>query len=237
MTFAPLVVTINDTVVGGEPQQVASMGNGPSVPNWSVLYGLQTPLLDTKPMELVTDLDFKAYGPAYHFSARYDKLVILPPDELSLGSGLTKRQDNKYRQRFEVKPSDAPWYCYWNNTYIEGYIYSDDNSTAATITSFPTSWPTSSPEPTETDAGAVNLAAAIPSSGSASSVSSTQSSTVSSAPSPVNLAVPSPVKARDSGSDASSPPRMPPYPRIVKIEERRLGKPEETNVVRYRWSI
>jgi hypothetical protein len=168
-------------------------------------------------MELVLDLDYKAYGPAYHFSARYDKIVILPPDELNFGSALTKRQDNKYRQRFEVKPGDYPWYCYWNNTYIEGYIYSDDNSTAASFTSFPTQWPTPTPEPT--DDGAVNIAVA---SSVGSSASPTQTTEVSATPSPVNLAVPAPVAARDSASDASSLPRMPPYPRIVKIEERRL---------------
>jgi hypothetical protein len=225
MTFAPLVITINDTVIGGETQQVASMGSGPSVPQNSVLYGLQTPLLDTKPMELVLDLDYKAYGPAFHFSARYDKLVVLPPTELSFGSGLSKRQEEKYRQRFQVQPSDTPWYCYWNSTYIEGYIYSDDNSTAASFTSFPTQWPTPTPTPTptpeSTDDGAVNVAVAVPTSSSGSS-SSTQTTTTSQTASPVNLAAPAPVRARDSASDASSPPRMPPYPRIVKIEERRL---------------
>jgi hypothetical protein len=215
MTFAPLVVTINDTVIGGETQQVASMGSGPSVPKNSILYGLQTPLLDTQPLELVLDLDCEDYGPAYHFSARYDKLVILPPNELNFGSGLTKRQDDKYRQRFKVKAGDTPWYCYWNHTYIEGYIYADDNSTASTFTSFPTQWPTPTPGPTDT--GAVNVAAAASTSGPASA---TQTTAMSPTPSPANLAAP--VRARESESDASSPPRMPPYPRIVKIEERRL---------------
>ncbi|KAI4682690.1 uncharacterized protein J4E84_007154 [Alternaria hordeiaustralica] len=221
MTFAPLVITINDTVIGGEIQQVASMGSGPSVPSNSILYGLQTPVLDTKPMELVLDLDFKAYGPAYHFSARYDKLVILSPTELSTGSGLSKRQDEKYRQRFKVQPGDTPWYCYWNETYIEGYIYADDNSTAATFTSFPTQWPTPTPTPDPTDDAAVNVAVAVPTESSVST-SSTQTTTASPTNSPVNLAAPSPVRARDSESDASSAPRMAPYPRIVKIEERRL---------------
>ncbi|KAL1800872.1 hypothetical protein ACET3X_001214 [Alternaria dauci] len=219
MTFAPLVVSINDTLIGGESQQVASIGVGPSVPKGSILYGLQTPVLDTQPMDLVLDLDYKAYGPAYHFSARYDKIVILPPDELNFGSGLTKRQDDKYRQRFEVKPGDYPWYCYWNRTYIEGYIYSDDNSTAASFTSFPTQWPTPTPEPTDDRAANIAVATSI-----SSSASPTQSPEPSVTPSPVDLAVPAPAPAakRDSASDASSTPRMPPYPRIVKIEERRL---------------
>jgi hypothetical protein len=218
MTFAPLVITINDTTVGGESIQVASMGRGPSVPYGAILYGLQTPLLDMKPMELVLDLDYKAFGPAYHFSARYDKLVILPPEELNFGSGLTKRQADKYRQRFEVKPGDSPWYCYWNHTYIEGYIYSEDNSTAASLTSFPTQWPTITSTVVDT---AVVVAATAPATISGPfQTMSMQPATVVAIPSAAPT--PSAISARDAASDASSPPRMPPYPRIVKIEERRL---------------
>jgi len=224
MTFAPLVLTINDTVVGDQTFQVASMNSGPSVPNKSILYGLQSPVLEMKPMELVLDLDYKAYGPAYHFSARYDKLVILPPDELNLGAGLTKRQDEKYRQRFQVKPGDYPWFCYWNSTYVEGYIYSEDNSTAASFTSFPTQWPTPTPSSADTSrSAAVTVAAAATATTSSSTLSaSTQPAAVAVTPSSVPMDVVVPISGRDTSSDASSAPRMPPYPRIVKVEERRL---------------
>jgi hypothetical protein len=220
MTFAPLVLTINDTLISGEFMQVASMERGPSVPNGAILYGLQTPDLDLKPMELVLDLDYKAYGPAYHFSARYDKLVILPPEELNFGSGLTKRQSEKFRQRFEVKPGDSPWYCYWNHTYIEGYIYAEDNSTAASLTSFPTQWPMVTSTVSGKDVIVAPTAITVTVSGSDTTSGSPQTmpATITSTPS----SLPSPVAARDAPSDTSSPPRMPPYPRIVKIEERRL---------------
>jgi hypothetical protein len=219
MTFAPLVLTINDTTVGGKSIQVASMGRGPSVPNGAILYGLQTPMLDLKPMELVLDLDYKAYGPAYHFSARYDKLVVLPPEELNFGSGLTKRQPEKYRQRFEVKPGDAPWFCYWNHTYIEGYIYSEDNSTAASLTSFPTQWPTATSSIPQT---AVVVAVATAAAASTTSGPQTMAFPPATVVQPMSPSSPSPIVARDAASDDSSPLRMPPYPRIVKIEERRL---------------
>jgi len=223
MTFAPLVITINETVIGDETFQVASMNSGPSVPNKSILYGLQSPVLEMKPMELVLDLDYRAYGPAYHFSARYDKLVILPPEELNLGSGLKKRDDQKYRQHFQVKPGDYPWFCYWNGTYVEGYIYSEDNSTAASFTSFPTQWPT----PTSSESGtsstaAVTVAAAMATTSSSSLSASTQPAAVAATPSSVPMNGVIPHAGRDTSSDASSPPRMPPYPRIVKVEERRL---------------
>jgi hypothetical protein len=234
MTFAPLVITVNDTETDdGETIQVASMGSGPSVPNGSILYGLQTPLLDMQPMQLVLDLDYKALGPAHHFSAFYDKLVILRPEELNnLGSGSASGIKNRqspdvYRQRFQVQPGDYPWYCYWNQTYIEGYIYSEDNSTAASITSFPTQWPTTSPTPLSLDTASIGVPGAEV---ITTTITTITTSSYSSFPTVVQSAevvspTPSPAPAvkRDSASDASSPPRMAPYPRIVKIEERRLS--------------
>ncbi|KAF1837341.1 hypothetical protein BDW02DRAFT_586763 [Decorospora gaudefroyi] len=216
MTFAPLVITINETTVSGESRQVATMGSGPSVPNGSILYGLQSPQLNSKPLELVSDLDYKAYGPAYHFSARYDKLVILPPEELnySLGSAFTKRQSGKFRQRFEVKSGDNPWFCYWNQTYIEGYIYSQDNSSAASLTSFPTQWPT---------ATSTILDTAVAGAATAATMTNGNSQLPSSQPPPVvETPASATVAAREVPTDDASPPRMLPYPRIIKIEERRL---------------
>lgn len=215
MTFAPLVITVNETVVGGDTVQVASLGPGPSVPKNSILYGLQTPQLNKQPMELVLDLDFKSYGPAYHFSARYDKLVILPPEQLNLGSTIAKRQNSKYRQRFEVKPGDYPWYCFWNETYIEGYIYVQDNSTAASFTSFPTEWPT--PTSSVSDTVAIEALTVTATTTDVKTVDITPSAKTNPTPSP------SQVKARDAPPPDNSPPRMPPYPRTVKIEERRLA--------------
>jgi hypothetical protein len=188
------------------------MKSGSQVPDNAIPYGLQTPDLSLQPMQLVIDLDYKAYGPAYHFQTRYDKLVILRPEELSPNSGLTKRQDDKnFRQRFLVKPGDLPWYCFWNNTYIEGYIYVEDNSTAALFTVFPTQAPSGLPSASYDTAGFL----AAPTTG----VLPTGSVPVS----PSGVApTPSPVARRDAQQDAAAPPRMPPYPRIVKIEERRL---------------
>lgn len=193
------------------PVQVASLKTGTQVPDGTILYGLQTPDLPAQALQLVLDLDYRAYGPAFHFQSRYDKLVILRPEELNTFGGVAKRQDPTLRQRFQVKPGDLPWYCYWNQTYIEGYIYAEDNSTAASFT-FPTAAPSGSPSVSYDMAGFLATAstAAVPSTGTlpASSASVT--------------ATPAPVARRDAQSDAAAPPRMPPYPRIVKIEERRL---------------
>ncbi|KAF2852413.1 hypothetical protein T440DRAFT_393121 [Plenodomus tracheiphilus IPT5] len=217
MTFAPLVLTINDTSEAPGCQQLASMKQGASVPGGTILYGLQTPQLDMESMDLVIDLDYKAYGPAFHFKTRYDKLVILRQEELSVLQGLTKRQDESgFRQRFQVRPGDNPWYCFWNDTYIEGYIYSMDNSSAASYTVLPTQ-SSSSPTPTSLNTAAVNVATAA----TMTSGSSIYPTTSTTAAAQTNISA----VRRDSnagGSDPAAAPRMSPYPRIVKIEERHI---------------
>ncbi|KAH7138993.1 hypothetical protein B0J11DRAFT_32344 [Dendryphion nanum] len=209
MTFAPLVLTVsNPSNPGGRPLanlQALTKADG------SVQYGVQPPSLPIQPMpmQLVVDLDYKAYGPAFHFSARYDKVVVLNSIEFAAGSALNSRQEKppdkpSYRHRFQVLPGDAPWFCVWNSTYIEGYIYAKDNSTAATFSAFPTAWPSN----------------AYGSSVSAESLPPLTSESGS----PAQTASPTIRRKKRGDSDY---PRYPPYPRIVKIEERRLpGSPQ-----------
>ena len=217
MTFAPIILTINNTGVDsdGNTQQKVSIRGGASL-DGVIQYGVQTPQLDLEPMQLVMDLDYKNYGPAYHFSARYDKIVVLRPEELTAGSFLKKRQttdDMSSRQRFTVQPGDYPWYCYWNHTYIEGYVYAEDNSTAASFTALPTMWPTNSPSSTTSDT--TTFAAATPAPTSTTTTLSTAAAEI--------VPTSSSVVRREATADAAaSSPRIPPYPRIVKIEERRL---------------
>ncbi|KAL6705754.1 hypothetical protein ACN47E_006391 [Coniothyrium glycines] len=211
LTFAPLVITVNSTSNG----QFASMAQGGSVPNGATLYGLQTPLLDMQSMDLVIDLDYKAYGPSWHFAARYDKLVVLRSEELSAAGGFSRRQEDKgFRQRFQVRPGDNPWYCFWNHTYIEAYIYSQDNSSAASGTSFPTGWATTSPGPTSLNTGAVVAATAA--------TAPMIPPFTSSSPTAGAAVTPPAAVRRDAQLDPAALPRIQPYPRIVKIEERRL---------------
>ncbi|KAI8937066.1 hypothetical protein NX059_006284 [Plenodomus lindquistii] len=219
MTFAPLVLTINDTSPIPGCEQSVTIKQGSAVPGGAILYGLQTPELDQESMDLVVDMDYKAYGPAFHFKTRYDKVVILRQEELSVLQGLTKRQDESgFRQRFQVRPGDSPWYCFWNETYIEGYIYSTDNSSAASYTALPSqSSPT--PTPTSLNSAAFNAAAAA-------ATTTTSGSSLSLDPSTKATQTPAVPAVRrgdsNSASDPAAPPRMAPYPRIVKIEERRI---------------
>ena len=146
MSFAPLQVIINFTTDGYE----ASLQTWVA-PDGSIQYGLQAPVVASAPLQLVNDLDYKGYGPAWHFATRYDKVVVLQTEEFIAGQGLRVRDDDSnkpsFRHRFQVQPGDNPWYCVWNATYIEGYIYVSDNSTAATMTTSPT------PNPSDPFAG------------------------------------------------------------------------------------
>ncbi|PSN67357.1 hypothetical protein BS50DRAFT_390080 [Corynespora cassiicola Philippines] len=199
MTFAPLMITVNTT--GGPMASMEAFDK----PQGTIQYGLQPPSLIVQPMQLVTDLDYKAFGPAYHFIARYDKIVVLKSDEFAAGAAYDKRQVEPppFRHRFQVLPGDTPWYCYWNQTYIEGYIYVQDNSTAASFTSFPSAWPS------DIYGTSIPFATSTPS--TAADTPLVNTATPSASPTPN-------VKAR--GDDGL--PRMAPYPRVVKIEERRL---------------
>lgn len=216
MTFAPIIITINNTNFdsNGNMQQIASTQGGAAL-NGIIQYGVQTPQLDLQSLQLVKDLDFPNYNPAYHFHARYDKVVVLRPEELSVGSSLKKRQatdDISSRQRFTVQPGDYPWYCYWNETYIEGYIYAENNSTAATFTALPTMLSADSSSSSVSDTATVAAATPAP------------TTPMSSVPPPAADATPTTasVARRDAAADAAASTRIPPYPRIVKIEERRL---------------
>lgn len=199
MAFVPLVLTVDVNSTQGAP---AAAIQALSTPQGGVQYGVQPPSLSAEPMQLVVDLDYRALGPAFHFHAFYNKTVVLGRDEFQAGAALWKRDgDSKrgYPHRFQVMPGDTPWYCYWNSTYIEGYIYVTDNSSAATMTSF------ANPSPTALDGTSIPLA-------STPATATGGDST------------PTPSSFKHQGDDF---PHYQAYPRIIKIEERRIpGSPQ-----------
>ncbi|KAF2733098.1 hypothetical protein EJ04DRAFT_439784 [Polyplosphaeria fusca] len=218
MSFAPLVLTINDTAANNDGNSTIISIQGIPKPDSPVQYGIQAPALPMQGMRIVADLDYVAYGPAYHFQTLYDKVVVLNYDDFAAGSGLRvrdktsrKRDGDKpqYRQRFQVLPGDTPWFCYWNQTFIEGYIYAKDNSSAATRTDWPSAWYTNTYTSTP-------VASSVPA--AATGYDGSPATTA-----PAGSPVPTPL-ARRGDSDY---PHYSAYPRIVKIEERRLpGAPQ-----------
>lgn len=120
----------------------------PQKPNVPFRYGAQPPTL-SGPANLVLMKDKAAMdkGPAYYFTQPFNKTVIVRSQDLS---GLTsnhkrgstwlpdswvhKRQQSDWAQGDMASPSDQPWICYWNNTYLEGFIYLTQNENNSTST-------------------------------------------------------------------------------------------------------
>lgn len=133
-------------------------------PTGQLLYGLQVSSMATpfEPFLLVSDRDDPENGHAYYFQTTYDKVVVLPGDALPGGvsSGKAKRDYVDGSGAWAVSKDvaeigDKPWFCYWNATSLEGFIYAD-KPIFATTTASP-----SSATPTMTAASNYSAAAAV----------------------------------------------------------------------------
>jgi len=183
-------------------------------------YGSQPPLLtQTEVLNLVTDSQDPTRGPAWFFEIPYNKVVIVEEDQLPALSG-TKRdvferdpQQSQSTSDFTgdkknvAMPGDKPWFCYWNGTLLEAFIYVNLTSAAGTQASAVSS--TSSPTGTSQPGDSYNKA---------------QSSTTYSSSMPTNFA--------QSSSSSSSGPSLPPaplaYPKVLKLEERRIPMADQS---------
>ncbi|KAK4956854.1 hypothetical protein LTR10_006382 [Elasticomyces elasticus] len=124
-------------------------------------YGAQQSLMQTTwaPFHAVQDNDAPGDGPAFYFQQFYDKVVVVPENALPVpnqSNNKEKRQaiqlDQGWLHRKQIaQPGERPWFCVWNNTMMEGFIYvqqqvassyvltsmtatSTSNATAATAT-------------------------------------------------------------------------------------------------------
>jgi hypothetical protein len=115
-----------------------SMGNTSLT---SMPYGAQPPTLNRpQVLNLALDKYSISRGPAWYFETLlYDKIVVVPEGQLIAPSPGTKREAQQLRrdykrgnQRKDVpQPGEMPWFCYWNSTLLEAFIYVNDSSTAA----------------------------------------------------------------------------------------------------------
>lgn len=173
-------------------------------------YGAQPPTLnELRVMKLVNDSDYLDRGPAWFFQTTYNKVVILPENALTASSSTLKRDINKRRAALSAsdfmgrkgvaQPGDKPWFCYWNGTLLEAFIYANMTSSAGSYT-----------PPSVTS--------------SSSSQSSVQPTNTYSGSTPSS-------SAQFSGSGGGGPPNygkgsdptfLPCYPKVIKLEERRL---------------
>ena len=222
------------------------------------------------------DTDDPENGDAFYFQTNYDKVVAVPGDALPGGVGTEKRSAYDIpADWFGVKATaeayDKFWFCYFNNTFLEGFIYPDKGAAiptqissttsmpSATKTSGTTSsqtatgasyWPTYLPEITQAPGETITTTMTLP------STTCTYTGVASALPAwlkdkyPDDLEMgddsPPARKLRrgdddvenddddddmpyDDGSDGTPPP----YPYLMKFEERRLPDAPAPYCVQY----
>ncbi|KAK4978524.1 hypothetical protein LTR66_010540 [Elasticomyces elasticus] len=220
--------------------------------NTTIRYGTQTPEFNQH-VELMTviDLDEPHRGPAYYFQSYYNKLVVVHPDDLhipstSKGKRSGSSSSGPLLRRGVVPVAEKPWFCYWNGTFVEGFIYATENSTESVGASQTIATTTTT---TTTGAGSsVPTVSVSPTAGTSTSnrVSSATitpaAATTTSASLPLTSSFTTTFSARDNGDphlhsapsswvnrrntleerDADDLPTSGGIPYIVKIEERRV---------------
>ncbi|KAE8145042.1 hypothetical protein BDV25DRAFT_145031 [Aspergillus avenaceus] len=117
----------------------------------SFTYGAQPPYFSDSAQSLTVMMDSNdlSLGPALTFFSLFDKLVILPQDTFS-SSSVSKRSVNEdevlansYRRLQVARAGDKPWFCWWNSTVMEFFMYLNqstkvDNYGPTTTTLFAT---------------------------------------------------------------------------------------------------
>ncbi|KAL9592824.1 MAG: hypothetical protein Q9179_006333 [Wetmoreana sp. 5 TL-2023] len=109
-----------------------------------VYFGPQPPQLDNPVvLNLMGDRDGLDKGPAWWFQQPYTKVVVVPSVDFNADNtipGSTKRWRDRRQHREEsmrlnvhgrraiAPPTAKPWFCYWNDTILEGFIYVTQNS-------------------------------------------------------------------------------------------------------------
>jgi len=145
-------------------------------------------------MRLVNDSTYPGRGPAWFVQMPYDKLVILHETELLPSTGKRDSTSDFMGRKGVAQPGDSPWFCYWNATLLEVFLYVNDTSIA----------------------GNYPLGAA-PSGSYRSSAPPTTSTYPSSVP--TSSVYPSGIS---SFGPSANPELLPCYPKVLKLEERRV---------------
>ncbi|KAH8897032.1 hypothetical protein GQ53DRAFT_638324 [Thozetella sp. PMI_491] len=212
-------------------------------------YGEQPPIFPNPkplPMELVNDTYEPSRGPAWFRMMAYNKTIIIPDNALapSVFNGQKRGVSNSFRmgpddfkRKGVAQIGDKPWICTWPDTFLELFIYPVQNSSWNRPPPMPNSGSdggsTSGPPPTSTSSSGNPHAANTGSPGT---------NTITTAPTPTGFggktyttssasaaSVSSSVSMFPSDQGGPSPP--PPYPRVIKLEERRIsGSPPATCV-------
>jgi hypothetical protein len=208
-----------------------------------ILYGPQPPVVPEQKLMWVTDLRDPGRGPALHFQTAYDKVVIFeggsfPSPEYQAQKRdadtiLDKRHDTmpadqgQHNHRFANSPGETPWYCYWNQTFLEGFVYIQQpvHGAETQLYAVSTSMIMSKIIMSTATVASIPSSPATPTTFVRSPLATTTSipqqqlhPRATTAPMPIPV-----VTAAASPAQATQPPSR--FPFIVKLEERRLPNP------------
>ncbi|KAL8998717.1 MAG: hypothetical protein Q9169_002272 [Polycauliona sp. 2 TL-2023] len=102
--------------------------------NHKVRFGPQLPQLDKPiPLQLMGDKEGMEKGPAWWFQQLFTKVVVVRDGDFNAYEGVNDKRwfDFQYarkEKRQSIAPvASKPWFCYWNNTTLEGFIYVTQN--------------------------------------------------------------------------------------------------------------
>ncbi|KAL1999124.1 hypothetical protein VTN02DRAFT_5005 [Thermoascus thermophilus] len=122
-------------VTGTPTEQTIEFYSAPI--NGTFTYGAQAPILPTpmQSLRVMLDKDDTSLGPALFFYTLFDKLVIvqedvfpttLPSKRSVSEADLLARQWS--RKQVAAQPGDKPWFCWWNNTIMEFFLYINETT-------------------------------------------------------------------------------------------------------------
>lgn len=121
---------------------------GPNSINTQIRYGAQPPTVPGPVnMNLMRDEREWSLGPAYSFQQPYTKTVIVKTEDLPGNyprakrsarewSMIEERGRSEWTQNDFVSIADKPWYCFWNSTLLEVFIYVTQNESSPTASSY-----------------------------------------------------------------------------------------------------
>lgn len=88
-------------------------------------YGLRPFKTSSTLLTPATDSQFPNLGPGLYFRTTYDRTVLFLEDRI-VAQGSTPNLRENWGD--SVYPGDRPWLCTFNETVIEGYIYTSQNA-------------------------------------------------------------------------------------------------------------
>lgn len=144
--MTPLEMNIIDIPGANELASKEIMINYGSSPLNFYPYGAQPPILNSaQVMSLVNDSDYPSRGPAWFFQIPYSKVVVLPQQSLSLSTNSNSNSKRNQPQppfgfmgrKGVAQAGDQPWFCYWNGTLLEAFIYVNDTSSSGSTPASP----------------------------------------------------------------------------------------------------